>query len=229
MALPNHGPIECNCCFSGEFHQPHYAWTMRKDPCTWGASDPEILVLGFSKGATQTNIMASGNFNDIAFGGPMRSRLDRLAKRLRLLGEDGNISDEISNPLSRFAFGSLVRCSLTRTDNKGVQRCSGNLIVRSFKEIPHILDTCARAYLSRLTKTTKLVIMLGCSDNYINGCFNLFSHLNSDVKRVNAVAYSDGVRLFVHVAHPSPANGHFESWCAGGEKFELALSALANR
>ena len=56
--LPAHGKIDCHDCFSGDQLQtsPHPKWLMRNDPAAWGSEKPKILILGFSKGATQTDI-----------------------------------------------------------------------------------------------------------------------------------------------------------------------------
>lgn len=49
------------------------------DPGAWGAADPEILVLGISKGFTQARALESGEFDSV----PFRGIRDRLQEALR--------------------------------------------------------------------------------------------------------------------------------------------------
>lgn len=229
MTLPTHGKINCHKCYRSSSDivcQPHHLWNMRNDPGAWGGSNPEILVLGFSKGSTQANIYQNGRYEDVAFGGAARGRLDEALKRLNLLSENEHVTEHIENPDSRFAFGSLVRCSLSREGADGKHATSGQLIVKSFKEIPDVLDSCARKFLANLPDCTKIILMLGVSDAYIDGCYNLLATIYPGLRKINDVAYGDDERLFVHITHPSPGNGHFSSWNTGNSKFELALSAL---
>lgn len=106
---------------------------MKNDPGAWGSSKPEVLILGFSKGSTQANIYENGNFDDIAFGGPSRSRLDQALKCVGLLQPSEHVTDMISNNNSKMAFGSLVRCSLSREEKSDKHACSGALINHSKK------------------------------------------------------------------------------------------------
>lgn len=229
MTLPAHGKINCHKCYRSSSDivcQPHHLWNMRNDPGAWGGTNPEILVLGFSKGSTQANIYQNGKYEDVAFGGAARGRLDEALKRLNLLSVNEHVTEHIENPDSRFAFGSLVRCSLSREGTDGKHATSGQLIVKSFKEIPDVLDNCARKFLANLPDSTKTILMLGVSDAYIDGCYNLLATIYPRLRRINNVAYGDDKRLFVHVTHPSPGNGHFSAWNTGNSKFECALAAL---
>lgn len=229
MSLPLHGKLNCHRCFKScdtTLSKPHPLWLLKNDPGAWGGADPDILVLGFSKGSTQADIYECGKFEDVAFGGQARNRLDTVLKQLALIKPDEHVSHEISNPNSRFAFGSMIRCSLTREGKSGKHASSGDLIVKSFKEVPHILDNCTNQYLSNLSERTSLVILLGISNGYISGCFEVLSRLYPEMTRLNSVSYGDAKRTFVHVTHPSPGNGHFTHWCKGNSKFDDALSAI---
>ncbi len=232
MSLPVHGKISCHKCYQtsvDDLHQPHNLWNMRNDPAAWGGSEPEVLVLGFSKGSTQANIYQNGKFEDIAFGGVARNRLDEALKRIGVLPLEEHITKHIEDPDSRFAFGSLVRCSLTREGKDGKHASSGPLVVKSFKEIPDILNNCAQKFLAGLPEKTKTILMLGVADAYIDGCYKVISNIYPAMKKINDVAYCDGNKLFVHITHPSPGNGHFSSWKHGNLKFEYALAALKQR
>jgi hypothetical protein len=232
MSLPHHGKLSCVRCFKScdtKLIQPHPLWLLKNDPGAWGGSKPNVLVLGFSKGSTQADIYESGTFEDVAFGGQARNRLDTVLKQLNLLGHNEHVSNEIANPNSRFSFGSMIRCSLTREDKNGIHASSGDLVIRSFKEVPHIFDNCTEQFLSNLPQDLSLVIMLGISEKYIFGCFDVFKKLYPELQRLNNVSYGFGDKTFVHVAHPSPANGHFNDWFKGNSKFVDALSIIKQR
>lgn len=227
-----HGKLNCRKCFKScdsNTLQPHPLWILRNDPGAWGNSVPEVLVLGFSKGSTQADIYRNGSFEDVAFGGPARNRLDQLLKQLGLLQAHEHVSNEISNEESRFAFGSLVRCSLTREGKEGKHASSGDLIVKSFSEVHEVLTNCAEQYLAQLPERTIVVLMLGISDQYISGCFDIMKRLYPSFTRLNDVSYGDDKRVFIHITHPSPLNGHFASWCKGNSKFDQAIATLSER
>lgn len=228
--FPDHGKIECRLCFkSGEsICNPHPKWRMRNDPGAWGSSSPEILVLGFSKGSTQADIYQTGRFEDVAFGGQARSRLDRVLKQVGLISGTEHVSNLIgSADQSRFAFGSLVRCSLSRVDDStGEWKTSGSLITKSHREIPEVLGRCSQQYLAHLPATTKLVVMLGVTDAYIKMCFALMRALDDQSVWINPVAYRSQGRLFVHLTHPSPGNGTFHAWINGAQKQLMATKAI---
>ncbi len=53
--LPAHGKIECRVCYQDSKEkaiEPALRWRMDNNPGAWGSSNPEYLVLGFSKGFT---------------------------------------------------------------------------------------------------------------------------------------------------------------------------------
>lgn len=220
--LPKHGRMECRACFYGstsDTAQPHHGWRMINDPGAWGSENPEFLVLGFSKGATQAGIFQQGRFEDIAFAG-MRTRLTQALKAINVLSKDENADEKISSPDSNIAFGSLIRCSVSRRDEKSSEKsgreifaCTGALITKSFSEIPQVIKTCSSRFLVGLPQSVKAVIFLGNSDKYVEGCQALIKELfPSDFIRVNPMAVQADGRVWVHLAHPSGLNGHFNTW-----------------
>lgn len=53
--LPTHGKIECRVCYQStkeKVIEPALQWRMVNKPGACGSSNPEYLVLGFSKGFT---------------------------------------------------------------------------------------------------------------------------------------------------------------------------------
>jgi hypothetical protein len=220
--LPVHGKIDCRECFkgvSGNITSPHREWKMINDPGAWGSSEPEFLVLGFSKGSTQAGIYEKGNFEDIAFAG-MRARLTLALRLIDVLGDSETVDDKISDPNSNIAFGSLIRCSVSRIDTKAskkrgldVYSCTGPLITKSFVEIPQVIDACTRKYLLNLPSSIKAVLMLGNGDSYVNNCQELLRRLfPDDFVKINSMAIKANGRLWIHLAHPSGLNGHFNTW-----------------
>src|SRR3989338_11526491 len=158
--LPKHGKINCRVCFSSVsesiIQQPHPDWRMINDPGAWGGSTPEYLVLGFSKGATQAGIYGQGRFEDIAFAG-MRLRLTQALRAIGILNQEETSDQKIGDPDSKIAFGSLIRCSVSRRDEKASRKkgqdvfsCTGPLISKSFSEIPQIIDNCGSTFLKNL-------------------------------------------------------------------------------
>lgn len=214
--LPKHGMIDCRECYlnNDEITLPHEKWRMVNDPCAWGSDTPKYLVLGFSKGSTQAGIYQKGNFEDIAFA-KMRTRLTQALQIVGVLSETEKVDDKIKNSDSNIAFGSLIRCSVSRLDKKkeNTYSSSGDLIIKSFTEIPDVINTCTKKYLTDLPPTTKAVFLLGNRDQYVKECQKLLNKLfPNDFKQINSMAVSANNRLWIHLAHPSPANAWFNRW-----------------
>ncbi len=215
--LPSHGMINCNRCFNGEnSEQVHKQWKLINNPGAWGSTNPEILVLGFSKGATQNAAMTNGGFDQVAFA-RIRHRLKEVLTLTKLMDADTDIEDLFQASENRFSFGSLLRCGLGMSVNDGASYAtSGAIIAKSFKDptTKNWLNNCANQHLENLPSNTRVVVMLGVAEAYIKNCFNLIKDVRGDAKRINEVAYQSGGVLFVHLAHPSQANGTFSAWCS---------------
>ena len=220
--LTVHGKLACRECFNGTDDnsiKPHKKWKMINDPGAWGSSESECLVLGFSKGATQAGIYETGKFEDIAFAG-MRKRLTIALRLMGTLLNDETVDQKISDPNSNISFGSLIRCSVSRIDdkasnNKGhdVYSCTGPLIAKSFSEIPEVISRCSKKYLADLPASIRVVFMLGNGDAYVNHCQQLLRELfPRDFLQINSMSSEADGRLWIHLAHPSGLNGHFNTW-----------------
>lgn len=74
-SLPQHGRIDCTLCYQGSSVifdvtcRAEDGWRIRANPLAWGNSEPQILVLGFSKGPNQSGGLAFADHNEIAFRG----------------------------------------------------------------------------------------------------------------------------------------------------------------
>lgn len=241
--LPKHGRVECSRCFnSPSIHFQEFGkWKMRKDPGAWGGSSPKYLVLGFSKGATQADIYEKGAFDDVAFGGDKtRENLTNILRVVGLLHSDEAVTQRIHADEQDFHFASMVRCSLSRLDEREtvkrghpVYATSGPLITKSFKEIPEIVNRCTGTYLADLPKSVKVILVLGVTDAYIRNFRERMKSLHSRGFRViNEVAYRNDDLLWVHLTHPSRGNGTLNAWLeksahnTSGRKCLLAIEAM---
>lgn len=217
--LPPHGPMSCRRCFPGSINTPliRGRWQAINDPGAWGSQTPRVLVLGFSKGFTQANAYANGNFEDIPFKG-MRRRLTEMLQSLGVLPETDEVGGKFAPGEKDFAFGSLVRCSLARRDNSGKLGCTGPIMPKAFvEEVASVTRTCAETYLTKIPDRTKLVLMLGTADSYVGSCMALIRSLHpSTFGRLNSMSYRASGSVFVHVSHPSGSNGHHSAWMSGG-------------
>lgn len=135
-----HGKLSCRVCFSqteaGELRLGK--WRIQNDPCYWGRGEPEIFVLGFSKGFTQAKAVRESTFEDIPFKG-MRDRLTDALRASGIIKATEHVNYLVSNPDSPVAFVSLIRCSVARVNEKAsikagseVLECRGPLIKKSF-------------------------------------------------------------------------------------------------
>ena len=240
--FPKHGRIDCRVCFENDTNLAplHNDWKMVNDPGAWGGSEnPEYLVLGFSKGATQANYYNKGSFEDVAFKG-MRPRLTEALRAVGVLSKTEIIDTKINDSKSNIAFGSLIRCSVSRLDikasqqkNKEVYSCTGPLIKKSFKEIPDVISSCTDKFLSHLPKSIKVVFLLGNDNGYVKSCRELLKRkFHGDLKEINSMAVTADNRIWVHLAHPSGMNGHFNKWLNSNEgagiKRKEAIASILN-
>ena len=82
-----HGPQSCRHCFSGSLAELRLGdWRLVNNPGYYGGSSPEILVLGFSKGANQARAAEQGDFEAIAFANA-RHRLQQVLQVLGVMPE----------------------------------------------------------------------------------------------------------------------------------------------
>lgn len=233
-ALPSHGRIACRRCYTSDNQsQTVGKWQMVNDPAAWGSANPTVLLLGFSKGFTQADAFRTGRFEDIPFK-DMRQRLTEELRLLGIIGKSETIDQKMVPTETEMAFGSFVRCSLSRTNKNGKLVCTGEVMPKAFsEEISANVKTCARTYLADLPPTVKLVLLLGTTDAYIKGCSGVIRSLyGSNFSRINDVSYRTGGVTWVHISHPSGLNGHHNTWMAGdpatkpGQKRNLAIEAI---
>lgn len=213
-----HGPGNCRKCFTdSESTLALGDWRLVNNPGYYGSSDPEILVLGFSKGANQNRVAAKGNFDEIAFA-KARHRLTAVLDALKVMPADRGIDDLMTAREKKFGIASLVRCSFCKMKG-GTCKTSGDVIPSAFTNVStlEIIQRCTSTFLGNLSTSVRLVILLGTQEAYINKTKLAFMEIYPDFRSLNPVAFRGGGALWIYAAHPSPGNGHFESWISSGK------------
>lgn len=255
--LPAHGRVNCTRCFScsqaTEFDRtrreaPDAKWRITSNPLAWGNVEPEIVLLGFSKGPTQAGALASAPHDEIAYKGS-RTAVGKILAHVGAVSEPTNgdykgmVDRLISDRNGRFHFGSLVRCTVERFDQKDrVWKGSGGGMLDKFMGTQfgnEVALNCASEFLGALPQKTRLVIMfgLGTKLNYVRAARRLVEAVRPGKWRTaNEVAYSDGSVTFVHVEHFAAQGALIPNWlgvnnhersalgCRAREAVQLALS-----
>lgn len=240
MTLPAHGFLTCSRCFPtatwGETELEEDGWRLVNSPASWGATDPRVLVLGFSKAETQLKAFRRKPFDQVAYAG-FRPNLTNVLRKLSLLTEDEDVGQRIAADERDFAFGSLIRCALSvRDDETGKYLSSGDIIKRSClgKAPQDFIRACTETFLVTLPERLRVIVMLGNEDGYADSCFEAIGRIHSGVRRINKMAYEADGKVFVHVIHPAGTSGrHIPDWLhgSGGKqatKRMLAIDALAS-
>lgn len=246
--LPSHGRVNCTRCFGGsarvEFDRTRRTaddgkWRITANPLAWGSDEPEIVVLGFSKGPTQAGALTSAPHDQIAYKGS-RTAVGKILAHVGVMARpaDGNIGRAvdrlIADPRGRFHFGSLVRCTVERYDDqKKAWLGSGGGMLDKFVATAfgqEVAGNCAMAFLAALPASTKLVIMfgLGTNMNYVREARRLIAAARPGAWRtVNDVAYTDGQVTFVHVEHFASQGAHLGNWLGEKNHNRSKLGAMA--
>jgi hypothetical protein len=236
--LPKHGKINCSKCFGensltwGASVFEENGWRLENNPCSWGSQNPIVLTLGFSKGTNQTRELLDTPFNDIPFRG-FRSNLTRIMRILNLLSPQDSVDEKISKNEPNFAFGSLIRCSISKKDVlSGKFLKSGSIINLSSSDTiaQKIIENCMGQHLGKLPPRLKLVVMLSNDDEYVLACVNAIRKIHNGVSKLNDVAYGNNQVTWVHVIHPSGASGrHIGDWLSAPDGKQAKKRELAKR
>lgn len=248
--LPAHGRVKCTRCYPSVpnpvFNKPARsssddAWRIRANPLAWGNVEPEIVVLGFSKGPKQVCALSAGKctHEDIAF----KESLTQVGKILAHIGAmcppaDGNYRKKVFQLIcqknGRCHFGSLVRCSVERFDiNTNGWEGWGNNMLDGFMESAfgkEVAGNCAKQHLEALPARTRLVVLFGLGSElkYVQSARTLIDDaLPGELRPVNEVAYTDGRVTFVHVEHFKSQGSHIPDWL--GEKDKNSWRANLGR
>lgn len=242
-SLPAHGRISCSICHSSRFSfdetrtlSADQTWRITANPLAWGNAEPEVLVLGFSKGPSQAGELQRLPHNEI----PYRKGRKQVGKILAHVGllpptdpeELKDLVDQaIANTQGRFGWGSLVRCTVERFDGK-TWVGSGGMIDEFMKHEfgKRISHACATRFLSVLPYRTRLVIMfgLGAKGSYVSAARRAIESARPGTWRtVNEVAYTDGQITVVHVEHFASQGANIPNWLGQNNHPRSKLGLMA--
>lgn len=246
--LPSHGRVKCTRCFPNamgtdfdrtRLEAPDGTWRITSNPLAWGAVEPEIVVLGFSKGPTQAGALARSPHDEIAYKGA-RTAVGKILEHVGVVPapENGDYKGMVDRLISdrggRFHFGSLVRCTVERYDEKAhAWKGSGGGMLDKFMGTQfgtEVGKNCASQFLSALPAKTRLVIMfgLGTKLNYVAAARKLVEAARPGKwMTVNDVAYSDGCVTFVHVEHFASQGALIPNWLGRNGHRRSALGYAA--
>ena len=240
--LPKHGRVACDRCFKGcntikfnETQRVSDQWRLTANPLAWGNNQPEIIVLGFSKGPNQISQINKIADNDIAFKGH-RANIGKILSHIGIFksASADDISASIRDTNGRIHWGSLIRCTVEYfNQDKKYWTGTGNGILQKFLKSNfgnEISTNCAKQYLSQLPSRTKLVVMFGMGANltYVKQCFDIYKNsIDGDWKWINDVSYSNGRVTIVHVEHFASQGALIPCWLGEKESTRSLLGELA--
>ncbi len=232
--LPKHGRINCSKCFSTSTVDFDITltgsseWRITANPLSWGSIEPEIIVLGFSKGPTQKGALANTEHNLIAYKGS-RTNVGKILSHIGVLPvkENENYSSIIDKAIAdkngEIHFGSFIRCTVERFHEKtATWKGSGGGMLDKFIKTTlgqKVANNCTTKFLSNLPNKTKLIVMfgLGTKLNYVQESYNLYQFARpGEWKWINDVSYTDGRIVVVHVEHFASQGALIPNWL--GEK-----------
>lgn len=226
------GQQSCRECFSGctdhRWHSGNLAqfsvkgtkWMLRPNPGYWGDPEPKVLVLGFSKGDDQQEMIdlylkGHKRFEDVPFNstkGTMRKDLAELLATLELVPAGEPIDGLFENSAHGFGFASLIRCSVEiQRQGKSPTRSGDGILSSTLTEMPSFVEKCINRFVVQMPASVRLVILLGADIKYVRACQKLFEGSPLGPKDDTPYAYSVGGRFFIHVPHPSGQAGGFRA------------------
>ena len=243
-SLPVHGRVSCTRCFSGcgpvEFDSTQRGdgdWRITNNPLSWGNAQPEVVVLGFSKGPTQAGALGRSAHDEIAYKGS-RGNVAKILAHVGLLQcesqEDPKAAVDalIADRQGRFHFGSLVRCTVERRE-KDIWKGSGGGMLDKFNATlfgRDVAANCTKQFLGGLPSSTRLIVMfgMGSKGNYVRASFDLYQRARPGPWRwINDVAYTDGAITVVHVEHFASQGPLIPQWLGERDHPRQRLGAMA--
>lgn len=243
--LPKSGRITCSNCFKNKTPtfditiETSENWRIKSNPLAWGNTEPEVVVLGFSKGPTQAGALAKSPHDDIAYKGS-RLNVAKIMAHVGLVeqGTDTQLRHRIDNLISdatgKFHFGSLIRCKVEQYDEKTSKwGASGGGMLDKFVATDFgqtVTNNCTSQFLNKLPASTKLVLMfgMGTKQNYVKEAHKLFQKARGGQwKWVNEVAYTDGKITVVHVEHFASQGALIPNWLGINDHPRSRLGALS--
>ena len=243
--LPTAGRIACTLCYAGPvaFDKSHAeqaegGWRLTANPLSWGNDRPEVLVLGFSKGLSQAGELQRLPHNEIPYR-KGRMQVGKILSHIGLLPPvppdelKQMVQDAIADRSGRFGWGSLIRCTVERFDQKKREWVGSGGMIDQFMATEFgkaISNNCATRFLSNLPPETKLVVLfgLGAGGSYVATARKAIEQARSgEWLTINDVAYTDGKVTVVHVEHFASQGANIPNWLGLNEHPRARLGLLA--
>jgi hypothetical protein len=245
--LPPHGRVSCSLCHAESMvFDKTRAWSKERDwritanPLAWGNSQPEILVLGFSKGPSQAGELERVTHNEVPYR-KGRTQVGKILAHVGLLpaAEPAHlkmmVDQAIADTNGRFGWGSLIRCTVERFDTKKQEWVGSGGMIDEFMATEfgkRISTACATRFLGDLTRVTKLIVMfgLGARGSYVATARKAIEAARPGRwQSVNEVAYTDGAITVVHVEHFASQGANIPNWLGQNAHPRSRLGLLARQ
>jgi hypothetical protein len=243
--LPQHGRVDCPACHAesplrfDKTQTTEAGWRITANPLAWGNPNAEIVVLGFSKGPTQAGALTATPHNEIAYKGS-RKQVGKILAHIGLIPASDpdslkrTVDRIIADKSGRFHFGSLIRCTVERFDQKDeIWKGSGGGMLDRFIATSFgakVANNCSTRFLSGLPPAARLIVLfgLGTKGNYVTAARRLFERIRpGSWKTVNEISYSDGTISVVHVEHFASQGALIPNWLGENQHERARLGLLA--
>jgi hypothetical protein len=215
-------------------------WRITANPLSWGSSEPEVLILGFSKGPSQAGELQRLAHNEIPYR-KGRKQVGKILSHLGLLPAAHPdqlkmmVHKAIADVDGRFGWGSLVRCTVERFDKKTQTWVGSGGMIDEFMEHEfgrRISRACATKFLRNLPDRTKLIVMfgLGSRGSYVASARRAIEAARpANWRMVNDVAYTDGNITVLHVEHFASQGANIPNWLGVNDHPRSRLGLLARK
>lgn len=228
----DHGWNACRVCHRGRTQTRHDRWTLTANPGYWGATNPTVLVLGFSKGANQVGAIERLPFDEVAFKG-RRPTLQRILRRLGVRFDNQSIDQSMTAHGRGFGYASLIRCSIAQ-DKNGTPVTSGTIVTDAVADpwARGVMRECVRQHLGPMPPSVKRVVLLSNDARYVAGVRALIREQFDDFRDINPMGFEAGGRRWIFTVHPAAKGAHVPTWLDGpddvgqGLKREQAIEAF---
>lgn len=215
--LPSHGRIACDLCYGApvDFDRTRNEegeWRITANPLAWGSENAEIVILGFSKGPNALGALATKSHNEIPYAG-QRLAVAKILAHIGLIKAGSpedmrrTVDHAIADTSGRFAWGSLIRCTVERRDGAEWKGSGGGMLDK-FVATPFgkmVAFNCVKRHLGNLPTKTKLVVLfgLGTKLGYVQAarCLIQQSKPEAALSTINEISYRFNGVVYTHVEH----------------------------
>jgi len=226
------------------------AFQVINNPGAWGSQNPKIMVLGQTKGFTQSDAMADAvdeeDYEKVAFA-DSREELHAILRSLGLATEVNDLDPLFSKDQQDWHWGSIIRCTLAAWDKKIRKKTNepvgwssaSTLVGKAYNStlLGKFPRNCTDQFLSELPDRLRLVVVLGNAPDHVKRVRNMIARVHKDLTlhpEAPEVAYTAGGATWVHIVHPSgSARGYHADFIAGdaatsqGSKARQARRAIS--